>query len=125
MMNAKGKGYERDVANMFKAAGWIEAKRHLEYQSQEAIDGRDLDNTAPFAVQCKCWKSTPSISAIEQVTPSADMPFRCAVLKRTKSTGSSTLEVVAVDAHVFFSMLELLQSKGLIQELVDMYEIKV
>lgn len=52
--NARQKGlqFERDIANLFVRYGWIHAKRHLEYQAQEA-NGCDIDNTHPFVVQCK------------------------------------------------------------------------
>jgi len=50
--NKSGKVFERHIANEFKDLGWVDAKRHLEYQIQEAM-GIDLDNTDPFDVQCK------------------------------------------------------------------------
>lgn len=106
----KGAAYERYVASLFRDIGWEDAKRHLEYQSDEAEAGRDLDGTEPFAVQVKCWKSTPSISAIQQVIVDRDYPIRVAVLKRTQSKDSPSLEVAVVDLSVFMRMIQMIET---------------
>ena len=66
--NARQKGlqFERDVANLFVAYGWAAAKRHLEYQTQEA-NGCDLDNTYPFVVQCKRHANYVNPSVIQEI----------------------------------------------------------
>jgi hypothetical protein len=103
----KGATYEREVANLFKEMGWEDAKRHLEYQSDEAVEGRDLDGTQPFAVQAKCWAKTPSISAITEIEVSDAYSIPLAILKRSK-VGEQPLEVAVMyldDFKVFLSML--------------------
>lgn len=63
----KGHSFERKISNEFKELGWIEARRHLEYQDAEAVKGIDLVNTYPFLVQTKKHKDYVSISSIKQV----------------------------------------------------------
>lgn len=62
----KGLAYENDVAAKLRQAGFPEAKRHLEYQSQEA-KGYDLDNTGALRIQCKRYKQYVPLSKIEEV----------------------------------------------------------
>jgi hypothetical protein len=85
-----------------EANGYPDAKRHLEYQYQEADAGRDLDGTGPFAVQAKCWKRTPSIDAILEIKAQGEYICPVAFLKRTRSAKASTLEVVAMPPEAFF-----------------------
>lgn len=113
----KGKAYENYIAKLFREAGWESAKRHLEYQSEEAVEGRDLDGTEPFAVQIKCWGKAPPITAILEITPDGDYIFPIAILKRTRSTGIPTLEVAVVDLTTFVSMIVLLRRHGLLEYL--------
>lgn len=64
----RGLGYEREVANAFKKySSFTEAKRHLEFQIEEADAGRDLDNTGPLAIQCKRGRKYASITKIFEV----------------------------------------------------------
>ena len=106
----KGASYEREIAALFKELGWDDAKRHLEYQSEEAEEGRDLDGTQPFAVQAKCWAKTPSISAIEEIEVSEDYPIPLAILKRSK-VGEKPLEVAVMHLEDFKAFLSLLLEK--------------
>ena len=99
----KGLSYENKVAAKFRNAGWTDAKRHLEFQSQEAISGRDLDGTQPFAVQVKCWKIPPNISVINEITIDKEYYIRCAVLKR-QVTGRKPIEVACIDLQIFLEM---------------------
>ena len=111
----KGANYERQVAALFKEMGWEDAKRHLEYQSPEAEEGRDLDGTAPFAVQAKCWAKTPSIQAIEEITATDEYPIPLAVLKRSK-VGQEPLEVAVLHLAHFKVLLELLVANNLLPQ---------
>jgi hypothetical protein len=104
----KGKAYENQIAKLFRKAGWVDAKRHLEFQSGEAEEGRDLDDTQPFAVQAKCWKSTPSIMAIKELTLKEDYVIPVAFLKRTRSPGKSTIDVAVIPTNVFFAIISML-----------------
>ena len=114
----KGKAYENHVAQAFRQIGFAEAKRHLEYQADEAPSSRDLDGTQPFAVQIKCWRRTPTLSALEEIQPDAGYPVRMAVLKRTRNAASATLEVAVVDFDVMLKILRLLKQHNLLDELV-------
>jgi len=110
----KGKNYENFIANLFRLAGFPNAKRHLEFQGQEAEEGRDLDGTQPFAVQIKCWKKAPPITAILQVNPSENYTFPIAILKRTRSSGKETIEVAVIPLDLFFDILAILNENGLL-----------
>lgn len=112
MSRTKGAVYEREIAYLFRLLGFEDAKRHLEFQADEADAGRDLDGTFPFAVQCKCWGKTPSITAIEQIKPDNDYPLPVAFLKRTQSKGTKSLEVVVMPVRVFNAILRALTSWG-------------
>lgn len=62
---AKGKQFERDIAN---ALGHIfpEAQRMLEYQASNVI-GVDIEGTYPFMIQCKNRQNYVPISTIDEV----------------------------------------------------------
>ncbi len=68
MSRTKGHSWERDCAIEFRKLGWIDARRHLEYQDGEAY-GVDLANTEPFIVQCKRGAKYASITALEEIQP--------------------------------------------------------
>lgn len=110
----KGKAYENRVASLFRLCGWLEAKRHLEYQYQEAEETRDLDGTFPFAVQCKNWKKAPPISTLEEIGETDEYPVRLAVLKRSRGGGKGALEVAVVDLAVFMEMIATLKEHDLL-----------
>lgn len=65
----KGHDYEREIANRFRLAGWLHAKRHLEFQQAEC-KGYDLDGTDPFRIQCKCTSTYVPINTIQDIHPS-------------------------------------------------------
>jgi len=62
----KGHGFERKMAGEFRDIGFHDAKRHLEYQGEEA-NGIDLDGTGIFKVQLKKHKAYVSINTIHEV----------------------------------------------------------
>ncbi len=62
---AKGHAFERWVADTLRKV-FPEAKRHLEYQKEEAT-GRDIDHTGPYIFQCKRGRRYASLSAIAEV----------------------------------------------------------
>lgn len=107
----KGANYEREIAALFRELGWPDAKRHLEYQSDEAEEGRDLDGTQPLAVQAKCWAKTPSISALEEILTTDEYPIPLAILKRSK-TGEQPLEVAVMRLEDFKMLLSALLERG-------------
>lgn len=61
----KGLTFERDIAVALREV-FPGAKRHLEFQTQEA-NGVDLDNTGDFRIQCKKLAKYAPISKIEEV----------------------------------------------------------
>ena len=65
----RGHQFERDCANELKVV-FPNAKRHLEYQSQEAEKGFDIDGTFPYLFQCKRGRRYASINKIFEVKPS-------------------------------------------------------
>lgn len=115
----KGAAYENTIAKLFREAGWTDAKRHLEFQFAEALASRDLDGTQPFSIQVKCWKKTPSITAIEEITPNEEYPIRMAVLKRTRVVGKPSLEVAVVDLNTMMKVLGILMEYELLGLLKD------
>lgn len=115
----KGLGYERHIAHRFIEEGFEDAKRHLESQHQEAGQGRDLDGTAPFAVQCKHWNGAPPITKIDEIVPSEEYPIRTAILKRSMKKGVSGIEVAVIDIDVFFAIIRLLKRNGLVSQLLQ------
>lgn len=54
--------FERTVAEKMRTV-FPNAKRHLEFQSQEA-KGVDLDHTGPFQVQCKALHASPNVPKV-------------------------------------------------------------
>ena len=113
----KGRAYEQEIARLIRDKIDGTAKRHLEFQYQEAEEGRDIDTTLPFAIQCKHWKSTPSISAIDEIKTSEDYPLRMCILKRSNSKGVKGIEVAVVDLDIMISMLQQLHWHGLLDDL--------
>lgn len=71
MTNSRRKGhqYERDVANLYRKAGYPEARRKLD--QYQVSGGIDLENVGPFAVQCKVGKSIQWTKALDEAIQSA------------------------------------------------------
>lgn len=69
----KGHQFERDVANMFKAVGYPQAQRQLEYQLNQC-QGVDLAGTGPYRVQCKKLKSYASVNTITEIKDTTGVP---------------------------------------------------
>jgi len=62
----KGHNFEREIATAFRLAGWLGAKRHLEFQVQDCL-GYDIEGVEPFRIQCKCYSDYAPISKIKEV----------------------------------------------------------
>jgi len=110
----KGHGYERELAKRLRSMGFADAARHLEYQDDEAAEGRDLKGTQPFAIQAKHWATNPPISAIEEIIPTDEYLIPVAFLKRTQAKGRPGLEVMVVHANIGLQILKLLRDRGLL-----------
>jgi len=61
----KGLSFERDVAILLRPI-FPNAKRHLEFQKEEA-KGVDLDHTGEFKIQCKKYAKYVPVNTIEEV----------------------------------------------------------
>jgi hypothetical protein len=62
----KGHQFERDIVNKLKPL-FPRARRRLEYQSDVAEDGVDIDNTGCFNFQLKRLKKYASVNAIKEI----------------------------------------------------------
>jgi hypothetical protein len=70
----KGIAFEQYLVKRFRLAGFIAAKRHMEFQEAEA-EGYDLDNVGPFRVQAKRYEHYVPISTIfDIVCPPGAVP---------------------------------------------------
>lgn len=105
----KGLQFERDVAN---AIGHVypEAKRHLESQADSAMEGRDISNTGPYAIQCKNLQNYVPIKTIREV-------------ERTKENrpvlvtkGNKMEPVVVMYFKDWIKMLEEIKGRDLLEE---------
>jgi len=65
LSRTKGHSFEREVSIALRLV-FSEARRHLEYQDQEA-NGIDIVNTGPYKIQCKRGRKYSSLSAIKEV----------------------------------------------------------
>jgi hypothetical protein len=91
----KGLSFERVIANAFRLAGWLGAKRHLEMQAQDCM-GFDLDNVDPFRVQIKRWKEYAPISCITEVKSAPG----CVPMLITKGDNTPAVAVLYFDDFV-------------------------
>ncbi len=66
MQRQKGHAFERFVAVSLRRI-FPNARRHLEFQKEEAAEGVDLVHTGRYKIQCKRMRKYASISAIFQV----------------------------------------------------------
>lgn len=66
LSRTKGHSFERKIASALRLV-FMDARRHLEFQKEEAAAGCDLVNTGPYKIQCKRGKRAASLSAIKQV----------------------------------------------------------
>ena len=67
MQRNKGAAFERLCAQDFRDLGFEKARRHLEYNAEDAEDGCDLQGTGKVRVQCKCKKSYASVNTIDEI----------------------------------------------------------
>ena len=65
----KGLSFEREISNIFKPFFQF-AKRHLEFQKDEARYGVDISNTGKLRIQCKANVDYCPISKLEEVNAS-------------------------------------------------------
>lgn len=93
----KGHGFERWVSNYLKKF-FPFSKRHLEYQMDEC-KGVDLDNTEPFAIQCKRYHNIAVYKWIEEIKDKTAIPILIAKADRKEPLIIGYLEDLA---HMIF-----------------------
>jgi hypothetical protein len=82
----KGAAFERKVAELYREAGFKNARRKLsQYQKS---DGRDLENVDPFTVQCKCGKTVDWLTAYHEALASNEPSFFPVVHGRIDGKGT-------------------------------------
>lgn len=83
----KGHNQERHLAELFREAGFPNARRMLEYHSDDA-KGVDLQNTGPYLIQSKATKNYVPINTIEEIQldkfPEDSIPVLVAKADRKK-----------------------------------------
>lgn len=93
----KGHGFERWVSAYLKKF-FPFSKRHLEYQIEEC-KGVDLDNTDPFAIQCKRYQSIAIYKWLEEIKDKSAIPILIAKANRKKPIIVGYLDDLA---HIIF-----------------------
>ncbi len=83
----KGHNFEREIAQDLQTHGFPKARRHLEYQSEEA-KGVDLTGTESFVVQCKCMKKVPNIPQVMETIATDDVHEIKVVVFRVSGKGT-------------------------------------
>lgn len=74
LSRTKGHSFERKIAGEFRdELGFKEARRQLEYHTRDAR-GIDIQNTYPFAVQCKRKRGYSSVNTIKDVMYDDNLP---------------------------------------------------
>lgn len=79
---SKGHEFERWVSKYLKRF-FPFSKRHLEYQVEEC-KGVDLDNTEPFAIQCKRHNQIAVYNWLEEIKDKTAIPILIARADRKK-----------------------------------------
>lgn len=103
----KGKAFESEIVSRFRLAGWLGAKRHLEFQTAEA-KGYDLDNTEPFRIQCKAYASYAPISCLNEVHRAPG------VIPVLITKGDSAAPVAVLPFKDFMTMVTTMRNAGLV-----------
>ena len=85
MVNSRQKGvvFERWVSNFLKKF-FPMSKRHLEYQFAESHTGVDIENTSPFAIQCKCYNNIAVYNWLEEIRQKDLIPILIAKANNKK-----------------------------------------
>ena len=103
MQRRKGHNFERETANIFKRF-FPQAKRHLEYQSQEALEGVDV-KAGPFMIQCKRGRSYAPVTKLYEVQASG-IPLLVTKADRKEA-------IVALKLGDFIELLEKIELEKL------------
>jgi|TARA_Y100000296_G_C5170608_1_gene257095 hypothetical protein len=105
----KGQRGEREACKLLREI-FPRACRHLEFQIQEAEEGRDIDNTGDFAIQVKVGQQVPKkpYDFIEQIRDDYDS-IPVVMMKRDRKRW-----LVEMYADDFIEMLMSMKKEGII-----------
>lgn len=105
----KGAAFERKLAIEFREMGWEKAKRHLEFQAEEAELGQDLDGTDPFMIQAKCYAKPPNPLTILAQIKEQQGKFKLGIIKQTNKG-----EYIVMHKEEFYELLSMLKKEEII-----------
>lgn len=108
----KGASWEREVSRRLRSVGFTQAKRHLEFQSEEAAQGRDIDlgDSCQFKIQCKSMANTPSMPAVFKEIEVKEDDIPVVVFKVTGKGEYACFKLE--DALVLMAWMERFSGKG-------------
>lgn len=92
LSRTKGHSYEREIAKRFQSMGYNDARRHLEYHTDDAKDGVDLINTGMFNVQTKRGRTYAPINKIFEIKKSGGIN-----LLITRADNEKSMVVMSLD----------------------------
>lgn len=95
----KGHTFERFIAKIFRECGWKNAARNLrEVVGRHAIRHHDLENTEPFAVQCKNTEAQASdLNLLEGIRLDIRKGFIFPLLVRKRNNCQPTVTLKVED----------------------------
>ena len=79
----KGHDFERFISKYLQKF-FPMSKRHLEYQFAESHTGVDVENTSPFAIQCKCYNNIAVYKWLEEIKQKDLIPILIAKANNKK-----------------------------------------
>ena len=94
MQRNKGAAAEREVAEMFRAHGWLKANRRSTGEESQTEQGRDLKGTEPFCVQVQHATRTTPERKLSEAEVAADGQIPVAFIRRTRGTWMVCMKAV-------------------------------
>jgi hypothetical protein len=77
----KGKTFELDIVNDLKSIYGARAKRHLEFQQEEAM-GVDIDTNLPLLIQCKRGRNFKNpITVLDEIRVDEPLKYKLVIQK--------------------------------------------
>lgn len=104
----KGQRGEREVAALFKAHGWPDARRRSSGEESQTAQGRDLADTAPWCVQVHYGDHPNPLKKLGEARAAAvgeELPV--AFSRKTSGAWAATM-----DAPTFFLLAEVFAAFG-------------
>lgn len=107
---AKGNQWERDCANLFKEAGWPEAKRELNQWRKSG--GVDIIEVGDYVPQCMKSKAPNAFKKFAEAVSECKKPGQIPVAllrKESQTPGVEGVEVAVVPLKWFFDTIKYLK----------------